>query len=117
MLKKVAGFWLVAGELRGVSFWLSVEAEPKVIRGADWRVDKRSRKSTFCGAAMRGKHFFRRTWSTTGLGEQCRCDRVPDPTAQLQHRSSHVAAWRRRGVSNSEPSGSSMRLAVEKSAS
>ena len=36
----------------------------KVVTDADWSGDKRSRKSTSGGAAMRGKHCLR-TWSTT----------------------------------------------------
>ena len=39
-------------------------AQLKVITDADWGGDKRSRKSTSGGAAMRGKHCLR-TWSTT----------------------------------------------------
>ena len=39
-------------------------AQLKVITDADWSGDKRSRKSTSGGTAMRGKHCLR-TWSTT----------------------------------------------------
>ena len=65
-LKKVVRFLVGRKRVVWRFPWQSVEeaAQLKVITDADWSGDKRSRKSTSGGAAMRGKHCLS-TWSTT----------------------------------------------------
>ena len=65
-LKKVVRFLVGRNRVVWRFPWQSVEeaAQLKVITDAVWCGDKRSRKSTSGGAAMRGKHCSR-TWSTT----------------------------------------------------
>ena len=65
-LKKVVQFLVGRKRVVWQFPWQSVEeaAQLKVITDANWSGDERSWKSTFGGAAMRGKHCLR-TWSTT----------------------------------------------------
>ena len=64
-LKKVVWFLVERKRVVWRFHWQSVEgaAQLKVITDADWGGDKRSRKSTSGGVAMRGKPILR-TWST-----------------------------------------------------
>ena len=65
-LKKVVRFLVGRQRVVWRFPWQSAEEASvlKVITDADWGGDKRSRKSTSGGAAMRGRHCLR-TWSTT----------------------------------------------------